>query len=427
VGTNHLRRFGSAPAPGCWLAIRDRPRSAALTNTPVISREEELHWLALKLVPGLGTRNSGKLIDRFRTPQAVFRASRTELEAAGVSGSVAQSIVSGCTFEDAVVQQEEAMATGAAVIPISDPRYPAPLREIFDPPVVLFARGNASLLHSRMLAVVGTRRPTPYGRAVAEKLSAELAQAGLTIASGMARGIDSCAHRGALTAGGDTVAVLGCGVDVVYPSENRKLAEDILQKGLIISEFPMGAVAFPQNFPVRNRIISGMSVGVLVVEGAQYSGSSITAKLAIDQNRDVFAVPGNITSKVSWGPNLLIKQGAKLVQDWNDVIEDLADLVRRELIEKARLRLSAEGVAVESATSEGAEASLFSGSALSGPAAAIARRVLEKLRVDTASHLDDLLEIVEDTPPSELIAALFELEILGLIKQLPGKNFVKVW
>jgi DNA processing protein len=133
-----------------------------LTNTPVISREEELHWLALKLVPGLGTRNSGKLIDRFRTPQAVFRASRTEIEATGVSGSVAQSIVSGCTFEDAVVQQEEAMAAGASVIPISDPRYPAPLREIFDPPVVLFARGNASLLHSRMLAVVGTggQRPT---------------------------------------------------------------------------------------------------------------------------------------------------------------------------------------------------------------------------------------------------------------------------
>jgi DNA processing protein len=170
-----------------------------------------------------------------------------------------------------------------------------------------------------------------------------------------------------------------------------------------------------------------MSVGVLVVEGAQYSGSSITAKLAIDQNRDVFAVPGNITSKVSWGPNLLIKQGAKLVQDWNDVVEDLPDQVRRELIEKARLRLSEKGVGVDSATSEGGQASLFSGSALSGPAAAIARRVLEKLRVDTASHLDDLLEIVEDTSPSELIAALFELEILGLIKQLPGKNFVKVW
>ena len=160
-----------------------------------------------------------------------------------------------------------------------------------------------------MLAIVGTRRPTHTDLAAARRLSGELALAGLTIVSGMARGIDTAAHRGALAAQGLTVAVLGCGVDVVYPSENRRLAADIAGRGLILSEFPMGATAFPRNFPIRNRVISGLSTGVLVVEGAQYSGSAITAKLAMEQNREVFAIPGNITSKASWGPNLLIKQG----------------------------------------------------------------------------------------------------------------------
>src|SRR6185369_3676255 len=170
----------------------------------------------LKLVPGLGTRTTGKLLDRFRTPQAIFRASRTELEAAGVSGAIAQTLASGCTFEDAAAQQEKMVQTGTVIVTIGDPRYPPALREIFDPPVLLFARGRVELLQTLMLGVVGTRRPTPYGLAVSERLSADLAHAGLTIASGMARGIDTGAHKGALSVGGDTVAVLGCGVDIVY-------------------------------------------------------------------------------------------------------------------------------------------------------------------------------------------------------------------
>jgi DNA processing protein len=234
----------------------------------------------------------------------------------------------------------------------------------------------------------------------------------------MARGIDSAAHKGALSAGGDTVAVLGCGVDVVYPSENRKLAADLAAKGLLLSEFAMGSTAFPQNFPIRNRIISGLSAGVLVVEGAQYSGSAITAKLALDQGREVFAVPGNITSKASWGPNLLIKQGAKLIQDWNDVIVELPPEVRRQLIERGRTRLLGNA----GASQDGGQASLIEGSLPE-----VGRRLLAVLQVDTAIHLDDLIQIVEDTSASELIAALFELEMLGLVKQLPGKNFVKVW
>src|SRR5579871_2857380 len=390
--------------------------------TSVLSQEEELHWLALLLVPSLGTRTAAKLLKRFNTPQGIFRASRTELESEGVSGAVAQSIASGCTFEDAAAQQEKIRNAGAVLITMKDPRYPPLLREIFDPPTLLFARGRTELLQTIMLGVVGTRRPTPYGLAAAERLSADLANAGLTVVSGMARGIDSAAHKGALGAGGDTVAVLGCGVDIVYPSENRKLSAELAAKGLIISEFPMGATAFPQNFPIRNRVISGMSVGVLVVEGAQYSGSAITAKLAMDQGREVFAVPGNITSKLSWGPNLLIKQGAKLIQDWNDVLAELPPESRRHLIDRGKQRILAQaGVA----TSGSEPASLLN--SLGPEFGPLAQRTLDALKVDAAVHLDDLLEIVQDTSTSELIAALFELEMLGLVKQLPGKNFVKVW
>jgi len=383
------------------------------TATPTTSREEELYWLALRLAPGLGPRTSGKLLERFRTPRAIFRASRTELEAAGLSGAAAQSIASGCTFEDAANEQNKMAEAGAELVTWNDPRYPALLRGIFDPPVVLYVRGRTELLCSHQVAVVGTRRPSAYGLAVAERFSGDLAHAGLAITSGMARGIDTAAHRGALAAGGQTVAVLGSGVDVVYPSENRKLATEIAAKGLIVSEFPMGATAFPQNFPIRNRIISGLSLGVLVVEGAQYSGSAITAKLALDQGRELFAVPGNVTSKASWGPNLLIKQGAHLVQDWNDVVTELPPESRRHLIEQGKQKILAE-------TGE-----------TPGPAGpeldATARRVLEELTVDVPIHLDDLIEKIGDTSASELIAALFELEMLGLAKQLPGKNFVKVW
>jgi DNA processing protein len=380
--------------------------------------EEELHWVALRLVPGLGSRKSGMLIDRFRTPQAVFRASVSELEGQGISGAVARSIASGCVFDEAADQQQKMREFGAVAIPINDPCYPEMLRQIFDPPVLLYARGNVDLLRTTGFAIVGTRRPTPYGMAVAEKISADLARAGLTIVSGMARGIDTSSHRGALSAEGHTIAVLGCGVDVVYPSENKKLAAEIVSKGLLISEFPMGSVAFPQNFPIRNRIVSGLSAGLLVVEGAQYSGSAITAKLALDQGRELFAIPGNITNKLAWGPNLLIKQGAKLVQDWNDVIVDLPVAIRRRLIDEGRQRILNEGLGeTDSSTDKPPQ----------GPEGEFGRKVLRLLKTDTAIHLDDLLEQIENCSSSEVIAALFELEMLGLAKQLPGKNFLRVW
>jgi len=383
---------------------------------PAINKEEELYWLALRLVPGLGLRRTGELITRFRTPQDIFRASRSELEASGLSGSLAQTLASGCTFEDAVDQQQKMLETAAALISISDPRYPSRLKEIFDPPIVLFARGRIELLDSIMLGIVGTRRPTAYGIAAAERLSPDLAQAGLTIVSGMARGIDTSAHRGTLSVGGDTVAVLGCGVDLVYPAENRNLAAEIAKKGLLLSEFPMGSPAFPQNFPIRNRIIAGMSVGVLVVEGAQYSGSSITARVALEQQREVFAVPGNITSKMSWGPNLLIKQGAKLVQEWNDVLSELPADIRRALIHKAQARSGQMSLETQDKT-PGTEYEI-------NP---VSRSLMHHLKADLPIHLDQLMETFDTLTSSEIIAALFELEMTGLVRQLPGKNFVKVW
>jgi len=384
---------------------------------PAVTQDEALYWLALRMTPGLGTRKAGQLLEVFRSPQAIFRASRSELQAAGLAASVAQSLASGCAFDDAADQQTQAAKAGAVLIPVTDARYPPALRDIFDPPPLLFARGRVELLATLMIGVVGTRRPTAYGTVVATKLSADLAAAGMTITSGMARGIDTAAHKGVLEVGGGTIAVFGCGIDQIYPAENRKLAEQIAAAGLLITEFPMGAPAYPQNFPIRNRIISGMSAGVLVVEGSEYSGSAITAKLATEQNREVFAVPGNITSKMSWGPNLLIKQGAKLVQEWNDVVVELKPAERRRLVDQCRKRLNLKGDNSDE-TNACAPASVL-GSA--------ARDILKRLSPDVPMGLDNLIESLEEVSPSEAIAALFELELAGLVRQLPGKSFIRVW
>jgi DNA processing protein len=259
----------------------------------------------------------------------------------------------------------------------------------------------------------------------ATRLARDLSSAGLTIVSGMARGIDTAAHRAALDAQGGTIAVFGCGVDELYPSENRKLAKEIAENGLIISEFPMGTPPYPQNFPVRNRIVSGMSAGVLVIEGGEYSGSAITAKLAAEHNREIFAVPGNITSKMSWGPNLLIKQGAKLVQEWNDVVTELAPEDRRRLSDQFRKQLNLNDIK-DDVTS----APVLS-SHSSEPGKMVARAILAVLAADVPVSLDHLVDhLGENTPgcsSSEIMAALFDLEMAGSIRQLPGKNFLKVW
>lgn len=395
-------------AAGQAAAVLRIPEASEKVIAPEVDREEELYWLAMILVPGVGARTWNQLLERFGTPGALFRASSSELEAAGLSRAAAQSVAGGCTFERAATQQQKMLAVGARLVVLNDPAYPPRLRSIFDPPPVLFARGRLELLDSVIVSVVGTRRPTAYGTAAAARLSYDLAAAGLTVASGMARGIDTAAHQAALEAGGNTVAVFGCGVDQVYPAENRQLAERIAEKGLVVSEFPMSTPAYPQNFPVRNRIVSGISAGVMVVEGARYSGSTITARLAVEQGRELFAVPGNITSKMSWAPNLLIKQGAKLVQQVEDVLAELsaADRLRLQRAEKAPPQQQTLEPEIES------------------PAA---RAVLKRLRVDQPTPIDVLLEQLPQFSSSELIAALFELELLGLVRQLAGKNFVKVW
>jgi DNA processing protein len=295
---------------------------------------------------------------------------------------------------------------------MDDASYPPRLKEIYDPPLVLYVRGSVDVLTKPGLAMVGTRHPSPYGSGMAERLACDLAAQGLVIISGMARGVDTASHRGAIAAKGKTLAVFGTGVDVIYPKENSRLGEQILALGgAHISEFPLGMFAAPQNFPIRNRILSGMSVGVLVVEAAEYSGTRITARCALEQNRDVFAVPGNVTNKNSWGPNTLIKQGAKLVATWEDVWEDLPTEVRLALTPAA------------SPESPGAStASLFPDEGLPPHE----KQVLSLLKADEATHIDQIVEKLEtEMSSSEIFAALFELELAGKVRQMPGKNFVK--
>ena len=394
-----------------------QPQAQIETN---LSEDEAIHWLALRMMPGLGTKTAGRVLAVFKTPQAIFRASVSELLAAGVSRGLAQSLASGCSFDEAASQYQKVVATGTTLLPVSFPRYPAYLREIFDPPPLLFARGRLELLDELKIGVVGTRHPTAYGTTVAARLSKDLAIAGLTIASGMARGIDTAAHKAVLEIGGPTIAVFGCGVDEVYPAENRKLADQISKQGLLLSEFPMGSPPYPQNFPIRNRIISGMSLGVLVIEGGEYSGSSITAKLAAEQGREIFAVPGNVTSKMSWGPNLLIKQGAKLVQEWNDVVVELKPEDRRHLANKHRKQLTIREL--EDASEAEVQSSLEA-----GPLGGASKAILGVLKSDAPVSLDHLVDSIETSSASEIMAALFELELSGLVRQLPGKNFLKVW
>jgi len=372
----------------------------------------QLEWLALTLTPGLGPTKSKKLVEHFGSLEALFRASLTELEATGMQAVSAQAIATGKSAELAREEIAKASEGGATLVCIDDPAYPPRLKEIYDPPLVLYMRGNLELLTRPGIAIVGTRHPTPYGSGMAERLACDLAAQGLVIISGMARGVDTASHRGAISAKGKTLAVFGTGIDEIYPKENSRLSEQILALGgALISEFPLGTSPQPQNFPIRNRIISGMSFGVLVVEAAEYSGTRITARCALEQNRDVFAVPGNVTNKNSWGPNTLIKQGAKLVATWEDVWEDLPTDVRLAL---------APTISPESSSTE--NASLFPDEGLPPHE----RRILSLLKADETTHIDEIVERLEiEMSSSEIFAALFELELTGKVKQLPGKNFVK--
>ncbi len=359
-------------------------------------------------------------MERIGAAERVFEASLTELEGAGMPARSAQFVADGRAYVAAENEAKRVAEAGGSFLTPEDEAYPERLREIYDPPAVLWTRGDASLLARPGIAVVGTRQPSPYGAGMAELLSRNLAQRGMVILSGMARGVDTAAHKGALDAGGRTVAVWGTGIDVVYPKENKKLAESIVMNGgTIVSEYPLGTFPAPQNFPVRNRILSGMSIGVLVIEAGEYSGTRITARCAMEQNRDVFAVPGNVTNKNAWGPNTLIKQGAKLTATWEDVWEDLPSQVRLQLEDEIGVRGSDES------KSQGS-ASLFNETGNGKPLPEHERMVFERLRHDEPVQLDELIEALEaQLASAEIFTALFELELAGRVKQLPGKNYVR--
>src|SRR6266851_7230097 len=384
--------------------------SPVLTSSNSVSQPAS-YLLALALTPGLGPTRVRKLVQHFGSAERVLHASLTELEATGMPVVSAQSLATGKSMELAQQEIAKAVECGARIIALADSAYPARLKEIYDPPVVLFVRGNVEVLSSPGIAMVGTRHPTPYGLGMAERLSKDLAARGLVIISGMARGVDTASHRGAIATNGKTVAVFGTGIDVIYPKENSRLSEQILSLGgALISEFPIGTFAAPQNFPIRNRIISGMSAGVLVVEAAEYSGTRITSRCALEQNRDVYAVPGNVTNKNSWGPNTLIKQGAKLVATWEDVWEELPADIQAALS------------SMQNESREPETASLFPDEVASPHE----KKILKLLKADESTHIDQLVELLEnEISSSEIFAALFELELNGKIRQMPGKNFVK--
>ncbi len=376
-----------------------------------MSDENTPYWLALGRVEGLGVRSAHRLLEHFGSPQAIYMGSLTELESCGVTAPVAQAIFAQAGLKDAEQEMQGVAKAGYRLLAFADDDYPPLLKQITDAPLMLYVRGDAKALSQHAVAIVGSRRPTAYGSSVAHRLASDLAQRGLVIVSGLARGIDSASHRGALEGGGKTVAVLGSGMDVIYPRENKRLAEKIVELGAMISEFPLGTPPAPENFPIRNRIISGLALGVLIVEAAEYSGSLITARLGLEQNREVFAVPGNITTAQSFGPNHLIKQGAKLVDQWMDVVEEFPAAVRMQLLPPTKASEDERG------TPEGAR--LFEASLTPDQKA-----VFEVLRPDEAAFVDSVFESVT-VPPARVLQALLELEMSGMVRQLPGKNFIR--
>ncbi len=378
--------------------------------------ENRLAWLALVLTPQMGSIRTLRAMSQLHEPAQLFSASLTELEGLGMPAASARFVFDGYAREAATGELQRLREQNAGFLTHDCAEYPQRLREIYDPPAVLWYRGDISLVGLPGIAVVGTRHPSPYGAGMAQMLSRELALRGVTILSGMARGVDTEAHKGALEAKGKTIAVWGTGIDVIYPKDNKRLAEQILMGGgCILSEFPLGTFPAPQNFPVRNRVLSGMSVGVLVVEAAEHSGTRITARCAIEQNRDVYAVPGNVTNKGSWTPNTLIKQGAKLTATWEDVWEDLPSEVRLDLEKELAANNESRGDLT---------ASLFS----EGNLPPTERLVFEHLQADSAVQLDDLIERLDGTLQSpEIFTALFELELAGRIRQMPGKNYVRTF
>lgn len=355
----------------------------------------------LSMVPGIGAARLRALVNHFGDPESVLAAGERELTSVdGIDRGVARKILSERNFEKEIqVQLSRLNKSEARIVTFWDKEYPENLKRIYDPPVMLFVRGSLSNADKYSVAIVGTRNPTTYGKHIAEKFAAELAEQGIAIVSGLARGVDTIAHATAVRAGGRTIAVLGSGVDVIYPSENRKLVDQMLLDGAIVSEYYMGSKPDAVNFPRRNRIISGMTLGTILIETDVNGGAMITAGTALDQNREVFAVPGNVFEKKSRGTNKLIKEGrAKLVQDISDVLDELRYKLKPILKDQPKPQ-------------QKVQLSIFE------------QKIFDAL-TDEPLHIDVLAEKCAMSI-SDLLVQLLSLELKGVVKQLPGKYFTK--
>lgn len=374
------------------------------------------YLLALVQAPEIGNAGIRALISSFGSAEAVFRADAWRLAGGDISAGKAAALAghlknfSNWSAVDRII--EESGRKGIRIITHDDPGYPELLSNIHDPPVLLYVRGGISSADVNAIAIVGTRYPTSYGVKAAERLGGGLAERGITVVSGLARGIDAVAHRAAIRAGGRTIAVLGCGVDVVYPPEHGRLYDEIAESGAVISEYPPGARPERWNFPVRNRIISGLSLGTVVVEAAAGSGSLITARYAADQGREVFAVPGPVTLATSKGANGLLKQGARLVEDATDVIAELSGVLRGML---------ATGDPAEPAVTGGPKA-VKAAETVRKPDFTGEELALLKIMGDEPKHIDEIT-VAGGLGASRTSGILLLLEMKGGVRRHGGMSY----
>jgi DNA processing protein len=355
---------------------------------------DQSYWLGFGLIPGIGPVRVRRLLDYFGDLESAWSAPSAELSRAGLDQRAVEALTSRRGRIDLEAESSKLARLGVALVTLDDPSYPERLRQIYGPPIVLFVRGELRPTDDLAIAIVGTRRASPYGRQAAERISTDLVTGGATIVSGLARGIDTCAHRAALDAGGRTIAVLGCGVDVNYPAENARLSGEIVERGAIVSEYPLGTPPDAANFPARNRIVSGLTRGTVVVEAGETSGALITARFAADQGREVFAVPGGIFSPQSRGTNRLIQEGAKLLTSGRDVLDELhLETVGRQLELRDLL-----------------------------PADEVERAILRLLGPEPR-HVDDITR-ASDLSAAQVGATLTMLEIKGLARHVGGMSYV---
>lgn len=370
-----------------------------------------IDWIALNMTPGVGPRAATKLLERFGSASAVFEARRPELEYLRLKPETIDSLLKKEFHPKAENELARVKELGGDVLILDDGSYPALLREIDDPPPVLYVKGNwQACVDQPGVGVVGSRMGSTYGENSSEMLARDLASRGITITSGLARGIDAAAHRGAMKGNGRTIAVMGTGLDIVYPRDHNKLVREILDSGgCLVTQFPLGTPPLKDNFPYRNRIISGLSLGVLIVEASERSGSLITARLAAEQNREVMAVPGNITSGNSFGTNYLIKSGAKLVQQWQDVVAELpseiaASILPPKIEESTTSTKQTPKIPLDLSEHE--------------------QKIWSILAPDDSTHIDVLLE-TSGLSFGDLNNALVSLDIRDLIRVLPGKHYAR--